>query len=274
MNSRVKSCLSEIRKVTDFVPKVALVLGTGLGDLVSKTDIVCEIDYSSLPDFPVSTAPTHAGRFVFCKIGDLPVVIMQGRVHFYEGYTSEDISLPIHLMKALGADVLFLTNAAGGINEQFSAGDMMLITDHISCFVRSPLIGKNDDTVGPRFPDMTNVYDSDLCDLIKSTAEKLSIPLRQGVYVQLSGPQYETPAEIRMLRACGADAVGMSTAVEAIVALHCGMKVCGISCIANLASGMNPDPIFEAEVELTASRTAPLFQSLVMHSLAEIQNVV
>lgn len=191
------------------------------------------------------------------------MVAMQGRVHYYEGYHMEDVVLPIRLMKKMGAEVLVLTNAAGGINEKFHAGDLMLIKDQISSFVPSPLIGPNMDKLGTRFPDMSDIYDKGLRSLIKKTAKKLDIPLQKGVYIQLTGPAYESPAEVRMCRLLGADAVGMSTACEAVAANHMGMKICGISCISNLACGMTDQPLSHEEVQEAADKAAPMFKKLV-----------
>lgn len=198
------------------------------------------------------------------------MVIMQGRVHYYEGYSMKEVTLPIRLMKLMGAKVLFLTNASGGINTEYHAGDFMLMEDHISSFIPSPLIGPNDEDMGPRFPDMSDVYKKEIREIIRRVAKEEGIPLQEGVYVQFTGPAYETPAEIRMARILGADAVGMSTVCEAIVANHMGMAVCGISCITNMASGILPQPLSHTEVQETADRVAPLFERLVSKSLAAI----
>ena len=195
---------------------------------------------------------------------------MQGRVHYYEGYPMTDVVLPICLMKLLGAGILFLTNAAGGVNPEFSAGDFMLIKDQIASFVPSPLIGANLEELGPRFCDMSEVYDKDLQEIIRKTAKELGIPLQEGVYIQLTGPNFETPAEVKMCRALGADAVGMSTACEGIAANHMGMKICGISCISNLACGLTDQPLSHQEVQETADRVAPLFEKLVTASIVNM----
>ena len=195
---------------------------------------------------------------------------MQGRVHYYEGYPMTDVVLPIRLMKLLGAGILFLTNAAGGVNPEFSAGDFMLIKDQIASFVPSPLIGENLEELGPRFCDMSEVYDKDLQEIIRKTAKELGIPLQEGVYIQLTGPNFETPAEVKMCRTLGADAVGMSTACEGIAANHMGMKICGISCISNLACGLTDQPLSHQEVQETADRVAPLFEKLVTASIVNM----
>lgn len=260
---RINKCIECVRAKTDFVPRVAVVLGSGLGDFADQVDIAATVDYSEIEGFPVSTVPGHKGRFVFGHIENTPVVIMQGRVHYYEGYSMEDVVLPIRLMKMLGAEMLFLTNAAGGLGDGFSCGDLMLITDHISCFVPNPLIGPNIDELGVRFPDMSNIYDRELQELIRTSSVKLNIPIKEGVYLQLTGPSYESPAEIRMAKVLGASAVGMSTAVEAVAANHMGMRICGISFISNLAAGISDVPLDHAEVKAAADKAAPRFQALV-----------
>ena len=260
---KLKRCLHSVQEKVDFVPTIALVLGSGLGNYGEQIRVVQTVDYHEIEGFPVSTVQGHKGRFLFGYIEDVPVVAMQGRVHYYEGYAMSDVVLPIRLMHALGARILFLTNAAGGVNPEFAAGDFMLIRDQIASFVPSPLIGPNLDELGVRFPDMSQVYDKGLMEIIRKTAEKLCIPLQEGTYIQLTGPNFETPAEVRMCRILGADAVGMSTACEAIAANHMGMKVCGISCISNLACGLTENPLSHQEVQETADRVAPLFEQLV-----------
>ena len=211
---------------------------------------------------------------MFGTFGKTKVVIMQGRVHYYEGYSIEDVLLPTRLMRLMGAKVLFLTNAAGGINKGFSVGDFMIIRDQIMCFFPNPLLGANMEELGPRFPDMTHVYDPALCDLVRDTAAKLDIGVQEGVYCQLTGPTYETPAEIRMLGILGADSVGMSTACEATAGHHAGMRVCGISCITNLAAGISPTPLSHQEVFDTANRVAPYFRKLVRASIEAMEAVL
>ena len=267
---KLMKCLESVRAQVDFEPEVALVLGSGLGDYAEEIDIRATLDYHDIEGVPVSTSPGHKGRFVFGYVGKVPVVIMQGRVHFYEGYPIQDVVLPARLMKLMGAKVLFLTNAAGGVNGNFHAGDFMLMNDQISTFVPSPLIGENIEEFGPRFPDMSQVYDKDLRELIKTTAGELQIPLQEGVYIQLTGPAYESPAEVRMCRTLGADAVGMSTACEALAANHMGMKICGISFISNLACGMTDEPLSHKEVQEAADKAAPLFKKLVTASIEKI----
>lgn len=263
-------CYNIIRSKTDFVPSVAIVLGSGLGKHATDIDIVTTIDYKDIEGFPVSTVKGHAGRFVFGYIQQVPVVLMQGRVHYYEGYSMEEVVLPIRLMRMMGAKTLLLTNAAGGINPEFAAGDFMLIRDHIASFVPNPLLGKNIDRLGERFPDMSNVYDNDLCDIIKNTAKELDILLHEGVYIQFTGPSYETPTEVRMAKILGADAVGMSTACEAIAAKHAGMKICAISCISNPASGVSASELSHAEVIQATDKSSLNFKRLVFEVVKNV----
>lgn len=267
-------CYESVKEKVDFKPKAALILGSGLGEYIQEMKVVQTLDYSQIQGFPVSTVPGHKGRFVFGYVGDVPVVAMQGRVHYYEGYSISDVVLPTRLMKLMGAEVLFLTNAAGGVNFDFKAGDLMMITDQIGSFVPSPLIGPNIDELGLRFCDMSHVYDLDLQQVIRNAAGKLGIDLKEGVYIQLTGPAFETPAEVRMCRTLGADAVGMSTACEAIAANHMGMKICGISCISNLGCGMIENPLTHEEVQETADRVAPLFRSLVTESIKAMGEIL
>ena len=228
---KLMKCYECVQQKISFRPELALILGSGLGDYADTMEVVETLDYHDIEGFPVSTVPGHKGRFVFGYAGGVPIVAMQGRVHFYEGYRPQDVVLPVRLMKLMGAKVLFLTNAAGGINRSFSAGDLMLITDHISMSVPSPLIGENIEELGVRFPDMSEVYSRRLQKIVENAAVTAGVPLRRGVYIQTTGPQYETPSEIRAYERLGADAVGMSTAIEAIAARHAGMEICGISCI-------------------------------------------
>ncbi len=267
---KLEMCYRSVRKKVQFIPKVALVLGSGLGDYAETMQIEQVLDYADIQGFPVSTVPGHKGRFVFGYVAEVPIVAMQGRVHYYEGYPMEDVVLPIRLMKKLGAEILFLTNAAGGVNYEFAAGDFMLITDQIASFVPSPLIGENIEELGVRFPDMSAIYDKDLQQLIKMTAKEQNIILKEGVYLQFTGPAYESPQEVKMARILGADAVGMSTACEAIAANHMGMRICGISCISNLACGMTDAPLSHKEVQETADAKAPLFQKLVTEIIRKV----
>ena len=264
---KLLKCYECVREKTDFVPEVAIVLGSGLGDYAESIRVESELPYSEIEGFPVSTVPGHAGKFIFGYLEDIPVVCMKGRVHYYEGYPISDVVLPVRLIKLMGAKILFLTNAAGGVNTSFHAGDLMLIKDQISVFAPNPLIGENIEELGVRFPDMSHVYDEELQQVIRRAAKDNGIFLQEGVYTQLTGPSFESPAEIRMLRTLGCDAVGMSTVVEAIAANHMGMKICGISCICNLAAGMTVNPLNHEEVQEAADKAAPNFKKLVTESV-------
>ena len=267
---KLNNCYESVRKKISFEPKVALVLGSGLGKFAEEIEVVDRISYSDIEGFPTSTVPGHAGQFVFGYVDKVPVVCMQGRVHYYEGYPITDVVLPIRLMILLGAKYLFLTNASGGINRDFKAGDFMMLTDHISSFAPNPLIGANIDEIGTRFPDMSSVYDPILCDIITDVADDFGIPMQKGVYAQLTGPSFESPAEIRMLSKLGVDAVGMSTVVEAIAANHMGAKICAISCVCNLAAGISETPLTHDEVQEAAAKAAPLFKQIVRETIIRI----
>ncbi len=260
-------CVEIVKSKISIQPKVALVLGSGLGDYVKEIDVREIVEYSEIESFPISTVAGHQGRFLFGYIKGVPMVAMQGRVHYYEGYPMSDVVLPIRLMGMLGAEIIFLTNAAGGVNYSFQPGDLMIITDHITTAIPSPLIGKNIDELGTRFPDMSEIYDKGLRTVIRQAAKNVGVVLQQGVYVQLTGPAYETPAEIRMVRSWGGDAVGMSTACEAMAARHMGMRVCGVSCITNMASGMSAKQLDHKEVQETADQVAHEFRRLVTEAI-------
>ena len=260
-------CVQEVKKKIDFQPEVALVLGSGLGEYAREMDVKAVVPYKEIPGFPVSTVAGHQGRFLFGYVKQVPVVAMQGRVHYYEGYPITDVVLPVRLMGLLGAKKLILTNAAGGVNFSFNPGTLMVITDHIASMVPNPLIGPNMEELGTRFPDMSEIYDRKLREIILQAGRNTGVSLQQGVYVQLTGPSYESPAEIRMCRAMGADAVGMSTACEAVAARHMGLQVCGISCITNMAAGMSGQPLNHEEVQETADRVAEEFCKLVTETI-------
>ena len=264
---QLEQCLEAVRERIPFIPRVAAVLGSGLGELADEIRQEAVIDYRDIPGFPVSTVPGHQGRYVFGRIGDVPVVLMQGRVHYYEGYTMEQVVLPIRLMCRMGAEILLLTNASGGLNPAFAAGDLMLLTDQIASFVPTPLLGPNAESLGTRFPDMSYIYDPALQELFRKTAAEEGIHLQEGIYLQTTGPQYESPAEIRMYRTLGADAVGMSTCVEAIAAVHAGMRVCGVSCVTNLAAGISAAPLSHEEVQAATKRTGPVFRKLIQKTI-------
>ena len=263
-------CYDSVRKQIDFTPQVALVLGSGLGDYAESIRVEATLDYHDIEGFPVSTVPGHKGQFIFGYVGEVPVVCRQGRVHYYEGYPMSDVVLPARLMKLMGAQVLFLTNAAGGVQLGMHSGDLMLITGQIASFVPSPVSGANRDELGPRVPDMSEIYNRDLIQIVRKCAAELSIDLKEGTYLQFTGPAYESPQEVAMARSLGADAVGMSTACEAVAANHMGMKIVGISCISNLACGISPVPLSHKEVQEAADKVAPQFKALVTRTIEEI----
>ncbi|WML32335.1 purine-nucleoside phosphorylase [Neobacillus sp. OS1-32] len=235
-------------------PKIGLILGSGLGVLADEIEQPVKIPYHDIPDFPVSTVEGHAGQLVFGVLNGVEVVAMQGRFHFYEGYDMEKVTFPVRVMKQLGVEILIVTNAAGGVNESFSPGDLMIIKDHINNMGTNPLIGPNDVKLGERFPDMSETYSKELRVIAKEVAAQLKIPVKEGVYFANPGPVYETPAEIRMIRTLGGDAVGMSTVPEVIVARHSRMKVLGISCISNMAAGILDQPLAHEEVIETTEK--------------------
>ena len=253
-------------KTDDFVPEIGIILGSGLGEFA---DEYCEysIPYAEIPGFIKSNDAGHKGRLVFSEIEGKKVVMMQGRNHYYEGHSMAEITYPVKVMKKLGVKTLILTNAAGSVNESFRPADLMIITDHINFMGTNPLIGPNDNTLGERFPDMSEIYKKDLVKLAEKCAEKLCIDIQKGIYFASSGPSYETPAEINMARIIGADAVGMSTVPEAIVANYCGMNVLGISCISNPASGISDVKLSHAEVIETTDKAKNRFKSLVLEIL-------
>lgn len=262
-----------IRKKMKQTPKIGLVLGSGLGVLAEEIANPVTIPYGEIPHFPVSTVQGHAGQLVIGDLESQPVVAMQGRFHFYEGYSMKEVTFPVRVMKALGVETLLVTNAAGGINTHFEAGDLMLIRDHLNLMFTNPLIGPNYQEWGERFPDMSEAYDPVYRRLANRVAEALDIPLKEGVYAGMTGPSYETPAEIRMLRRMGADAVGMSTVPEVLVARHAGIRVLGISCISNMAAGILPQPLSHDEVVETAERVKPRFIQLVKGIVGDIRSL-
>ena len=256
-----------LRERTDFVPEIVLTLGSGLGAFAEELDVAYTVDYADIPGFVPSTVEGHSGTLIFGTLAGKKLALMKGRVHLYEGYSAREAVRPLRTLRLLGAETLFLTNAAGGVNAAFSAGDLMLITDHIVSFAESPLRGENVSELGTRFPDMSHVYSPELCAEVREAARALSIPLQEGVYLQTAGPQFETPAEIRAFRTLGADAVGMSTAVEAIAARHAGMRVVAISCISNLAAGLSPTPLTHEEVQEAGLACREKFTALVRESI-------
>ncbi|MFC4387717.1 purine-nucleoside phosphorylase [Gracilibacillus marinus] len=261
--NKIKESVSFIHERMNDIPEIALILGSGLGILADELENQMVIEYNEIPNFPVSTVEGHKGRLVFGMLNDKYVVAMQGRFHYYEGYTMDEVTFPVRVFQKLGIKNLIVTNAAGGINEKFSAGNLMIITDHINNIGNHPLIGKNEKELGNRFPDMSQPYNNTLIEHALSCANELNINVQKGVYVANSGPSYETPAEVRMLRIFGGDAVGMSTVPEVIVANHANMNVLGISCISNMAAGILDHPLSHEEVMETTEVVKDDFIQLV-----------
>jgi purine-nucleoside phosphorylase len=268
--SRAEEAARTIRGRTAAEPQIALVLGSGLGGFADEFEDSVALPYREIPGFVSSTAQGHVGSLVIGKVEGVPVVAMQGRVHYYEGYSLEEVTFPIRTFKLLGIKTLILTNAAGGIDVQLSQGALMVISDHLNLMGVNPLRGPNDERFGPRFPDMSEVYSRDLQELATEEARALGITARRGIYAALQGPSYETPAEIHMLRAFGADAVGMSTVPEAIIARQMGMKVLGISCITNMAAGISESPINHEEVMETGQKVRESFTQLLRRVIASV----
>ena len=260
--ARAEQAARTIRARTNLEPRVALVLGSGLGGFADEFEDPVGIPYAEIPGFATSTAEGHAGRLVIGKVADVPVIAMQGRVHYYEGYSLEEVTFPIRVFKLLGITRLILTNAAGGIDIELNQGALMVISDHLNLMGVNPLRGPNDERFGPRFPDLSEAYSRKLQEDAVDQAHRMGVDIRRGVYAALSGPSYETPAEIHMLRALGADAVGMSTIPETIVARQMGIEVLGISCITNMAAGISDEPINHAEVMETGQRVRATFTKL------------
>lgn len=258
------------RRLNGFVPQVLLILGSGLGALGDQVESPIVVPYEEVPHMKHSTAPDHKGRFVFGRLAGRNVAVMQGRLHAYEGWSFADAAYPVRVLRLLGAETLIVTNAAGAVNDAFDVGDIMLITDHIKFFAMSPLTGPNVEEFGPRFPDMTHVYTPALQTVARDAAKKLDLRLQEGVYMYFPGPQYETPAEIRAARLLGADAVGMSTVPETIVAAHCGMKVLGFTLCTNMAAGVLDQPLSGEEVIEAGKIAAPRFSALVKACLEQV----
>lgn len=263
LSTRIQNAVDYIRTLTSAEPAIGLILGSGLGDFADTLEDRLVIPFSDIPDFPAATVPGHTGAFVFGTKHGKAVVCLQGRLHYYEGHSMQTLTMPVRIMAKLGVQTLVLTNAAGGVNKDYRPGDLMLISDHINYSGANPLIGQNLEEFGPRFPDVSDLYSIDLRTKIKLAAVEAGIPLRQGVYMMFSGPNYETPAEIRMARILGADAVGMSTVPEALVAAQCGIRVAGISCITNMAAGVSQQKLSHQEVMETAAMAHDRFHALV-----------
>jgi len=268
---RLHKYVEIIREKTDFVPDCALTLGSGLGDFAENLEVVCTVSYKDLPGFPVSTAPGHRGEFVFGKLNGVNVACMRGRIHYYEGLPMSEVVLPIRLLKMLGAKFAIITNAVGGINTDYSVGSFVCSKDYIAFNVPSPLAGPNLDELGQRFPDMTEPYDPELRKIVMDVAKENMIEVHEGVLMQLSGPQYESAAEIRACKALGADIVGMSSAVEVIAARHMGMRVAGISCVSNMACGISKNKLTEEEVFEVTSKVSKNFEKLVIGLISKLK---
>ena len=262
LQQQIRGAADYILSRTSYRPTIGMVLGSGLGDFADTLEDAVRIPYAEIPNFPVPTAPGHVGAMVFGKKQGKEVVVLQGRIHFYEGLSQQQITLPIRVLAAMGIKLLVLTNAAGGVNLSFGPGTLMMISDHINYSGANPLVGPNLDDFGPRFPDVSDLYTKALRDAVNDAAKQAGIEVREGVYMMFSGPNYETPAEVRMAKIVGADAVGMSTVPEALVAGHCGMEVIGISCITNIAAGLSDQKLDHSEVLEIASRVHDTFQSL------------
>ncbi|ASS71735.1 purine nucleoside phosphorylase I, inosine and guanosine-specific [Bacillus atrophaeus] len=269
MKQKIEQAAAFIKQHAPQSPKIGLILGSGLGILADEIEGAVKLKYEDIPDFPVSTVEGHAGQLVFGTLEGVSVVAMQGRFHFYEGYSMDKVTFPVRVMKELGVEALIVTNAAGGINTAFRAGDLMIITDHINYMGTNPLIGPNEADFGVRFPDMSSAYDKDLSQLAEKMAQELQIPVQKGVYTAVTGPSYETPAEVRFLRTIGSDAVGMSTVPEVIVAKHAGLRVLGISCISNAAAGILDQPLSHDEVMEVTEKVKAGFLQLVKAVIAK-----
>jgi purine-nucleoside phosphorylase len=259
-----------LKKQIKTKPEIGLILGSGLGVLADEIQSAVRIPYEQIPNFPISTVEGHAGQLVFGMLNNVQVVAMQGRFHYYEGYRFSQVTFPVRVMKELGVTRLIVTNAAGGVNKEFSPGDLMLITDHINNMGSNPLIGQNDSKLGPRFPDMSEAYSKELITKAKTIAARIGLKLQEGVYIGNTGPTYETPAEVRMIRQWGGDAVGMSTVPEVIVARHSGLEVLGISCISNMAAGILDQPLNHEEVIETTEKVKANFLHFVKELIKEI----
>lgn len=268
--SKVMESINFIKSKVDFVPEVGVILGSGLGEMADKIENRKIVKYSEIPNLPTSTVPGHAGQFVFGKLNGKNVICMQGRIHYYEGYDIENIALPVYIMKYLGIKTLIVTNAAGGVNTSYEPGDLMIIKDHINFAFKNPLIGKNDESIGERFPDMSKTYTPELIKLTQSISKKLNMKVQVGTYFWMTGPCFETPAEIKMIRILGGDAVGMSTVPEVIAAAHCKLNVLGISCITNMAAGILDQPLNHKEVIETSNKVKDKFSALLTEVIGKL----
>ena len=264
-----KKIAKHIKEIIDFAPKLGIVLGSGLSELSEDVKVIKKISYSDLPHFPTSTVEGHKGEYIFGTLSDVPVILMNGRVHYYEGYSMQDVVLPVRVLAMLGVECVIFTNAAGGLNKGYRPGTIMCINDQISSFVPSPLIGKNDDEIGVRFPDMSEVYSKEYISKLHKIADKLGIDIADGTYLQITGPAYETPAESKLYASFGADAVGMSTACEAVALKHMGVKLLGISCITDMAINNTEFVTTHEEIQKIAKKTGNKIRELIKGFVAE-----
>ena len=268
--SRAKTTADQLRDAIDTTPSIAMILGSGLGAVADELSNPTFIDYKDIPGFPVSAVEGHAGRLVFGELDGVNVVVMQGRAHYYEGWSMREVTFPVRVFSLLGVEYLVVTNSAGCVNETYTPGDLMIISDHLNLTGDNPLRGHNEDEFGPRFPDMSDPYDSKLRELIRTVGSELGVELKEGIYAGVAGPSYETPAEVQMVARVGGDAVGMSTVPEVLVANHCGIRVAGISCITNMAAGLSGQKLSHDEVKETADRVRETFVSVVRNLVAQI----
>lgn len=270
LRDKLNKTVEFIRRKTDTTPDIAVILGTGLGGLVNKIKLATNISYGAIPSFPKSTAPGHKGELILGEISGKKVCVMEGRFHYYEGYSMQDVTYPVRVMRMLGAKILLISNAAGGLNPKFCRGDLMLICDHINLICANPLLGPNDESLGPRFPDMYEPYDRRLISIAEKVGRDANINVRKGVYVALSGPNLETPSEYKFLRAIGADAVGMSTVPEVIVAVHAGFRIFGVSVITDLCFPSALKPVNIEEIIEVANKAEPELTKLVTKVIEKI----
>lgn len=268
--NKIKEGVKYINSCIMHKPEIGIILGSGLGDLANEVNDKITVNYKNVPYMPVSTVAGHVGQFVFGTLDGKQVVMMQGRAHYYEGNSIGDLAIPIYIMKSIGIKYLIVTNAAGGVNTLFKPGDLMVITDHINLAFVNPLIGPNEEEIGPRFPDMSEAYSKELIKVAKIASQKSGVEVVEGVYTMMTGPTYETPAEIKMLRIFGTDAVGMSTVPETICANHCGIKVLGISCITNMAAGILDKPLLHSEVMETSNAVKEKFSKYIKEIIKNI----
>ncbi|MFC1556399.1 purine-nucleoside phosphorylase [candidate division KSB1 bacterium] len=270
LREQIDEAVRAIKNVTPAEPEIAVILGTGLGKLVSEIEVESEISYENIPHFALSTVEFHEGKLIFGTLGGKRVVAMQGRFHLYEGYDVQQITFPVRVMRNLGPDTLFISNACGGLNTDFDKGDIMVITDHINLLGVNPLIGRNDDVLGPRFPDMSEPYSKALISLVEKIAEEENITIRKGVYASMTGPSLETAAEYRMLKRIGADAIGMSTVPEVIAGVHMGMKICGMSVVTDLCFPESLQPINIQEIIRIAGKAEPNLTRLIAKTIERL----